>query len=262
MLVDAGHTVSWSDWDDCRAPASCDLLIGHPHPSPGHSYELAAPTAIRSIAICPWNGTPADTARLEELRERGLWHHLLAICGPEWARQLPKHWPVTPLDMAADPDVWSPVEIPPSPRVLYVGCTLPSKGTAYLAAISEASSLEFHHVGPGQVGGRVNELGLASNGSWRGIAQLFPRIISTGVNDANPTTILEGALMGMLPFGTSGSGWGDDLVVRIPDDDPVAAARVLEETPVACGSRRAVAEGYSWERFAATVMGVVEAMTA
>jgi len=69
---------------------------------------------------------------------------------------------------------------------------------------------------------------------------------------------LEGALRGMVPFATAGAGWGEDLVVRIPDDDPVAAARVLEETPVVCGSRRAVAEGYSWARFAGVVMSCVD----
>ena len=255
MLVEAGHRVSWSDWDDCRAPATCDLLIGHPHPEPGRSFELAAATADRSIAICPY--TPNHIPWLQGLLDRGLWHHLLAICGPEWQSSIPKDWPATRLDTAVEPNHWPRHEIPPSNRVLYVGCTLPAKGTDYLHAIATvAPDLEVHHVGPGAIPEPVHSHGCASGGQWWTLATLFPRIISCGVHDANPTAVLEGVTLGMTAFATRGAGWGEDLVVRIPDDDPEEAARILRETPLR--PRFEAAEAYSWARFAATVLGCVD----
>lgn len=255
-LVEAGHSVSWSDWDDVRAPVCCDLLIGHPHPEPGRSWELAATCADRVIAICPWGGGADATAMLD--RYESLWHRALLICGPEWARQIPARWRATPLDMAVEASHWPEIDaIGPQHRALYVGCTLPSKGADYLAEISMASSeLEIMHVGPGQCGGRVRELGMAPNGLWRLIAPQFSAIVSCGRNDANATSILEGVALGLSAFTTIGAGWGEDIATRIPDDDPAAAAEIVLSTP-RVSRANVVRERYGWGRFIETVMEAV-----
>lgn len=215
-LLDAGHKVTQYDWEERRRIRAgvWDTLIGHPHPEPGFVFTDNLYQAFaQKITLSPWNGTLEYTDRIDQVIDAC--DHNFVICGPNWERSLPGWWKekTTRLDMAIDTEDYPKIFRGFNPcgkrRVLYIGCTLPSKGSDYLAAIAEAMpDVDFSHVGHGLVPGTwpYGYVDLETK-HGRNIILQHDAVISCGRNDANPTTMLEAAAWGLIPVCTKESGW-------------------------------------------------------
>lgn len=260
-----GYEVQQYDWEDRRTivPQIGDVLLGHPHPTDGFVFRNGLVGSWRRVvALAPFNGSEANRVFTASWIERV--DHFLAICGPHWAQQLPPHSSAVDMavDRAAFPRVTSFAE-PGRRSIGYIGCTVTDKGTEYLAALSELVNAPIYHFGSGEVGGRVLECGYHDFCRSVPVADF---VITTGRNDANPTSILEGCSWGMLAFCTPESGWGEDVAIHVPLDDVDAAAALVNnwlalDSFVLEGRRSEVDAAlprYSWDRF---VDKVVEAIS-
>jgi glycosyltransferase involved in cell wall biosynthesis len=267
-IRDAGYFVEQYDWADrARIEWRCgDSLIGHPHDEPGHVFEsnLWHPWS-KVIAIAPWNGSSEYTQRLANVE--AACSSIMPICGPYWRDHLPPDW--IPLDMAVDPEDYPPLKRkfnPPGQRkFLYIGCTLKCKGTDNLSRLAAVlPDVHFGHVGPGIVPGTYpwGYVEMESNRGRR-IASEYDFVITTGENDANPTTVVEAMSWGLIPVCTPQSGW-DHGVIHISFEDldgTVDTIRELQLAPVEklrqqqdlC--RELVSTRYTWRNFVQRVLG-------
>jgi glycosyltransferase involved in cell wall biosynthesis len=224
-----GHRVQQYDWTDrvrMGVPPG-DILIGHPHEEPGYCFtdNLWQPFAKR-IAIAPYNGSEAYVGRLSDVSDVC---QVFAIAGPGWSVR--DGW--TRLDMAIDLDDYPqlPREFnPPGQRkLLYIGCTLGCKGTAFLAEISRAlPDLHIGHIGPGIIPG-THPWGYVETETERGraVAAEYDMLIAPGLADANPATILEAMAWGLIPICTRSSGW--QLRRMIDHGDVAGAVAMINE---------------------------------
>lgn len=267
-LREAGHEVIQWDWEDpCTIePNRGDILIGHPHPQPGRVFlnSLDHHGWGRRIALSPFNGSPEDLPFIEGVIHRvDLW---LSICGPRWASEL--RWPnAKPIDMAIEPSDFPPLKDALRPpgrrRFLYVGCTLANKGTDLLrdtaARLPEES---IGHIGWGVIPG-VCRHGYVDTASEAGRALIggYDFLLSPGLHDANPTTVLEASCWGLIALATAGSGWGEDIRGEAMPSEPDAAAAFIRNWQRWPGdgasiirARRERAKHYSWQRLVSAVL--------
>jgi hypothetical protein len=256
-----GYDVQQYDWEDCGTiePKLGDVLLGHPHPADGFVFRNSLHRGWgRVVALAPFNGSEANrtfaATWLDDV------DHFLAICGPHWAAQLlPKSSAVDmAVDRAAYPRVTNFAE-PGKRSIAYIGCTVPDKGTDVLAELSTRLDAKVYHFGYGVVGGAVVECG---HHDFKRGAPVVDFVIATGRNDANPTSILEGACWGMIALCTPESGWGEDVALRLEHDDMAERVNFLLGAPTGLlEERRAVVDAalpeYSWDRF---VDKVIEAI--
>ena len=271
-----GHQVRCYDWDEelCIYPDSPeDILIGHPHPEPGKCFRTSVCGPWKkSYSIAPWNGSEEYRRDQEYVFDHTDWH--FTICGQRWFDDFGAHQPfVTRLDMAIDADFYpqlKPTYNPPGQRrFLYIGCTVPIKGTAYLSKIRGHMSW-LGHLGYGAVDGAEN-YGYIDLQSERGRATVaaYDYLIMPGIHDANPTTVLEAMSWGLIPVLSDGCGYvdGDYHGFRLARDiskDAVLISELqrAEETTLldlAAQNRRLVRSRYTWQRFIESVALVLEA---
>jgi len=265
----AGHTVCQYDWTDPRiiAPAPGDALIGHPHPSGECAFtgSLLRGGWRRAVAITPYGGLPSTEATLAGLVSR--LDALALICGPTWAARIPEEWRglAVPVDMAIDRACYPRVRRkfnPPGERVaLYVGCAEPSKGVARITELVRRTGVSVLHVGHGQIPGTLQGgyVPLTSP-QGRSLVAQCDLLVAPGVNDANPTVVLEAASMGLVALCTEGAGWGEDVCVRAADDlstvvdwmtapgEQLEARRSLVDSAL---------DGYTWARFCSTILALI-----
>lgn len=209
------------DSDEIISTEENDILIGHPHPEPGHTFELSLDgKACKRIALSPWNGLPEVREMIARVAPRV--ERYYALCGEHWrqsAHEIAANvWQVNGfVDAANYPRMIRNYNEAGKRRCLYVGCTLPCKGIEQLARIAaDNPCAEWAHVGPGTVPG-FREYGYVEQWPLLAARVGFDFLVCTGVNDANPTTVLEAACTGMIPVAPESCGWGTD-VVRRPDD--------------------------------------------
>jgi len=173
-----------------------DILIGHPHPESGMTFErsLHHPWVYTAI-LCPWNGETNWTARLKEFTVDERFY----ITGPNH-----QVFDCTRLNMAIDSRLFplrkKSFNPPGKRRFLYIGCTLPIKGTSWLCMLAERTGYEFGHLGYGGIVG-VAQLGFHDVSDpyvqeW--LCKDYDFIISTGITDANPTSLIEGGALGLV----------------------------------------------------------------
>jgi glycosyltransferase involved in cell wall biosynthesis len=280
-----GHHVQCYDWEDqlCIFPDSQDdILIGHPHPDPGKCFRTSMVAPWKMVAsIAPWNGS------LEYLKDQQyIWDkvdHVFSICGARW-------WPdpsmkllyknprrnATRLDMAIDPQYFPPLKQSYNPpgqrRFLYIGCTVPIKGTDYLTELFPAPSFDtLAHIGHGNIpniGVAHGYLDLQSDAAKHTISQ-YDFLIMPGIHDANPTTVLEAMAWGLIPVLSEGCGYTTDdyhgyKLTRTctTDAELIESLQRAEETTLrdlASHNRDLVRSRYTWQRFVNSVALVLEA---
>jgi len=292
-----GHQVQTYDWDEqlCIFPDSPDdILIGHPHPEPGKCFRtsLVAPWK-KVVSIAPWNGSE-EYRRDQEYVWKVVDHHF-AICGSKWFDfdYLPVYdkdgdtirlesTAMTRLDMAIDPQYFPPLKQSYNPqgerRFLYIGCTVPIKGTEYLTELMRYTELyregvqvsSFGHIGYGEVGHsrKHGYLNLQSD-YGRSIISSYDYLIMPGIHDANPTTVLEAMAWGLIPVLSDGCGYveGDYHGYALARDMHADAALISELQQVdeaalldiAAMNRALVETRYTWQNFTDKVAAVIEA---
>lgn len=260
---------SWDDTSprDTYAVEPGDLLVGHPHYSGQGAFNRFAAMHgwDRVVGLSPWNGSDEYRENIEAALP--FCDAYRAICGPYWAERMPASWGplgVRPLDMAIERDFFPPLArewSPPGQRhAIYIGCTLPSKGIAELEwIIRQVPELAYGHIGPGRVDG------CEEHGYWprldtpeaRAILARYDFVIAPGVNDANPTTVLEAMCWGLIPIAAPTAGWGSDVVLPLN----LASLRRLSTTSAeyldaqkALGFRRVL--NYTWARFTGQVLSL------
>ncbi|MHC4619685.1 MAG: glycosyltransferase family protein [Planctomycetota bacterium] len=268
-----GYQVQQYDWEcrDAIYPGSPeDVLIGHPHPEPGRTFRQSAAVGFRhnrTIAMAPWNGTTEYTHRIDMCRKHV--DHILAICGPYWARRLP--WSnATALNMAIDSEVFPlvprKIRPPGHRRVLFIGCTLPVKAPEIIADLARRYPHLVGHAGYGSIPG-ATEHGWQdwASPAGRDVLSGYDFIIAPSSNDANPTTVLEAMCWGLVPMWCEGSGWGDDVcgimwgaggAIRAMDTAQRTEPEVLKRWTTE--NRRLAEQHYTWARFTRTVAGALE----
>lgn len=272
-----GHAVAQYDWTDRRtiAPSPGDVLIGHPHPENGYIFRNSIKNKWTAIyGISPWNGSDGYTCNVENVLDRV--SHYFLICGEYWASQVPSRWrwKTTCLDMAIRASDFLRVKTvysaPGQRRFLYIGCTVPEKGTEYIERLIAATGYTVGHVGYGHIAGAVTH-GFVDLCSENGLAVLaqYDFLLMAGQHDANPTTVLEAACWGLVPVLSPTCGWtvSDFDGFWLPSDRATfAGSEVLHDAQKCSGSylrdaaesNRSDVADYSWERFCAPIISEIE----
>lgn len=266
-----GYDVLQYDW--AQPGAICpvgddDVLIGHPHPVPGHVFTASLWANMRRwsrvVAMTPWGGLSSTEAMLYALEP--VVNRFALICGPTWAARVPAGLQDKSVcvDMAVDrahyPRVRHHFAGPGHRRILYVGCTVESKGTDRLTRLIGRGATVFH-IGPGFIPDAY-ECGYIDTTSVeaRELASECDFIIAPGRNDANPTTVLEGASWGLLPLVTEGAGWGEDVAVRV-DDDLLAVDHWLnaptEHLEAKYNLVQSALDIYNWSGFCSQILDLI-----
>jgi glycosyltransferase involved in cell wall biosynthesis len=267
-ILQAGHTLEIYDWKD-RVRMDCghgDILIGHPCEEPGYAFtDNLFLGWDKIIIIAPWNGSELYTDRIDQA-----WHiadTVIPICGPYWADRLPGHWEAHPVDMAVDARDYPFLKEEIAPRgmrrILYIGCTVPAKGTDFLTQLTRAlPDVEFGHVGPGIVPGCWPWGPVAmETETGQEIVKRYDFLIAPGRNDANPATALEAKAWGLIPITTPQSGW--DNSISIPLDDVQGAVTVIQKyldaneemlRTIQQENLKQALEVYTWRRFCKHVL--------
>jgi len=270
-----GHVVEQYDWDEQLVihPGPGDVLLGHPHPEAGRVFRSSAWGPWQAVfGIGPWNGSTEYTERMDATVR--LASHTFLICGERWWYSLPEAWKVkaTRLDGFITLDQFPWLRTMESEkgrrRGLYVGCTVPGKGTGYLERLIVASGADISHAGYGLVSGS-KELGWVdfTTDAGRFLVAGHDFLVMTGDHDANPTTVLEAMAWGLVPVLTTGCGWTpDDLeAFWLPDGDARHGAKVLMDVQTAdleamAKANRERVAAFSAERFTAPIIAAVEAV--
>ncbi|NHC44733.1 glycosyltransferase family 4 protein [Motilibacter aurantiacus] len=274
------------DWDapPRTRPERGDVLVGHPHPSPGTALRRLwkDPRWSGRFVLCPYAGELHQVAYLDPFVRTA--DAYLAITGRAWFQSVAfgelRHWAprMIHVDLAVDRGDFPPLERELAPagrrRFLYIGHTGWYKNTGYLSAIAQA-------LPAGQVGWMGNGDGIpgtVAHGArdtaapdTRELLATYDFLLTVGRADANPTTVLEAMSWGLVPVCTPTSGYVDEPgVVNVPLDDVAGALAVLRRLQLApveeLESYRAANEArlrqhFTWDRLAGQVQAAVEELS-
>jgi len=257
------------DWTDTGTiePGDGDILLGHPHPNSGFIFtnSMQQDGWSKVVAMTPWGGLTSTVKCINKLLPDI--DALALICGPFWANQIPPSWrhKTTALDMAIKREDYPPIKgvfnSRKSRRILYIGCTEPSKGTWALEQLSRRLPYSFAHAGYGQIDG-VRSLGYLDFTAPDALDVLrqFDFVICPGTNDANPTVVLEALSWGLIPLATELSGWGEDICVRLPAtiDGMIETIQQLQDASEGDlvslrAKKRSCLDRYNWQRFTSQI---------
>ncbi len=274
------HSLIVYDWAERATiyPLPGDILIGHPHPVTDTVFRRSFPMPEwgKRIVLCPFaHAQPEYIAFLDQLVPFA--DRYLAICGPYWLRTIRQslfaHWEekVTRVDLGVNQDHFPGLKSSFSPagrrRFVTVGRLGSNKGSDYLAALAEAApDLSFSWIGGDCFpSSQVSSLG-AHDFRNRKSLELFAEhdfVIQCGRSDANPTTILEGASLGLVPVCTPQSGYeGYSWLVNIPLDnieEALGILRMLNQCPESDlrdrqqRAQEAIRKDFTWDHFVSAV---------
>jgi glycosyltransferase involved in cell wall biosynthesis len=281
--LEAAFDVRYYDWDSYVRikPRSGDVLIGHAHPSPGTCFRASLQAAgwSRRIMLSPFNHDPRQVGFLDRLIPHV--DAYLAITGSYWFdsvdRSVFSHWlpKMVHVDMAIEPDQYPLIKKSFNPpgrrRFVYIGHSGWQKNTGYLTELARLlPGVDIGWIG----GGETPIAGLAGLGpmdfstqSAREVVAGYDFLLTVGLYDANPTTVLEAMSWGLIPVCTPQSGYyRSPGIANIPAKDSACAVETLSELNHADEGRllemqrgnRAQVEGhFGWDRFAGQVLEAV-----
>ena len=278
------YAVVHHDWTDRAVitPAHGDVLVGHPHPSRATIFQRSCrrPGWRRVLMLAPFNHDLAQVA----FEDAVIPHcdRFLAICGPYWFTGLERspfsHWAprMQRLDLAVDradfPPVKSRFNAPGARRLVYIGHTGAAKNTGYLSEIARRlPGTEVASMGPeGRPIPGLRPLGWQdfSTTPARELVSGYDFMITVGIADANPATILEAMAWGLIPICTPESGYtGVSGIFNVPLGQPERAARAVsdllqrptEELHAIQRENWSLLDcDYTWDRFAERVATAIE----
>jgi glycosyltransferase involved in cell wall biosynthesis len=271
------------EWDDTKViePGDADVLLGHPHPAPWTVFRRSARRRgwRRIIAMSPFCTDPRSVAFADATIARC--DSYLAISGGYWFSVLHdsrvSHWApkMIHVDLAVDrrdfPAIKRRFNAPGERRFLYIGSAAFFKNTHYLGEIAaRMPGITFRWIGADRRGIRgFTPLGYQdfSLEVARSLVAEHDFMLTVGVADPNPTTILESMAWGLIPVCTPTSGYvGFPGIVNIPSDDVREAVRILrglQATPelrlreMQAQNSEALDRRFNWQRFTDQVLEAV-----
>jgi glycosyltransferase involved in cell wall biosynthesis len=280
-----GYEVVHYNIDEVKTirPHPGDVLLGHPHESPWSVFRRSVSCAgwRRRIMLMPYVHVDEYHVALADqiLRKCDVF---LAITGSTWFEGVPEsitaHWApkMVHVDLAVDradfPRIKGSFNPPGSRRFLYIGHTGWYKNTDYLSELAgHLPDYEIAWIGSGD---RPIH-GLTAYGSRnfeedeaKSLVAEHDFLLTVGLGDANPTTILEAMAWGLVPVCTPQSGYANRAgIVNVPAHDSVAAAAVLRQLQSASESRleemrtandHELDAHFHWDRFTDQVVEAIE----
>ena len=198
---------------------------------------------------------------------------VIGISGPEWAgflRMDPLFSPYVQkahfIDMGADPLYFQMLPnraVPPHERgVIFVGHSGFPKAPALLEEVRRLlPQVRFGWIGRGSGLLGFEQLGVMDMGKEpaRQLLSDYHIVVNVSHADANPTVLLEGMLLGLMPVSTRHSGWsGSQGVVQATDRSPGEIAKTIARVQTESersflealkGNRSRAVREFSWERF-------------
>jgi glycosyltransferase involved in cell wall biosynthesis len=280
-----GYEVVHYDIDEARVirPGADDVLLGHPHEAPWSVFRRSAARGgwRRKLLLMPYVHVDEYHVSLADpiIRNCDLF---LAITGSTWFETVPSsiafHWlpKMVHVDLAVDradfPRVKTAFNPPGSRRFLYIGHTGWYKNTPYLTELAERMpEFEFAWIGsdvPGIPGLRAYGRRDFTTPAARTLVAKHDFLLTVGVGDANPTTVLEAMAWGLIPVCTPESGYaGRTGIVNVPAGDVSAAAAVLQDLQELPASELFALQAandddldrhFTWDRFTDQVVAAIE----
>ena len=263
------------DWDSYYQilPSRGDILIGHlcPLPFTVMKRSLKNDGWKRKIIIGPYNESEDLAPFTDEFID--LCDILLTITGPYWFHRIPNHpffkryYPkMVRLDLAVDstlfPQIKNKFNKAGFRKFVYIGVDNKYKNLDYLEEIfEELPGFEIHSIGRVKSSRKFIHHGFLdfSQDESKNLITNFDFMITTGINDANPTTILEAMSWGLIPICTPTSGYEQCAgILNIPTGDSKAAASILryyqycsigELENIRITGRNSLSDTYTWDNF-------------
>lgn len=283
-LAARGFEVVHYDIDEARKirPGSDDVLLGHPHEAPWSVFRRSAAAKgwRRRLLLMPYVHVDTYHLSLAEsvIRNCDLF---LAITGTTWfetiASSVTAHWrpKMVQVDLAVDrrdfPRVKAAFNPPGARRFLYIGHTGWYKNTGYLSELAaRLPEFEFAWIGNGDTLPGLTAYGSRdfATDAARALVAEHDFLLTVGVGDANPTTVLEAMAWGLLPVCTPESGYaGRRGITNVPANDADQAIAVLRDLQARTGedlsALRAANDDqldrhFNWSRFTDQVVGAIE----
>jgi len=280
-----GYDVVHYNIDEARVirPGPDDVLLGHPHEAPWSVFRRSAARSgwRRKLLLMPYVHVDHYHVSLADpiIRNCDL---LLAITGSTWfetvSTSIAAHWlpKMVHVDLAVDradfPRVKTAFNPPGQRRFLYIGHTGWYKNTPYLSELARRlPGSEFAWIGsgePGIAGLRAYGRRDFATDEARALVAEHDFLLTVGVGDANPTTILEAMAWGLVPVCTLESGYaGRAGIVNVPAHDLDAATAVLRsliERPesdllaLQAANDHDLDHHFTWDRFTDQVISAIE----
>lgn len=280
-----GYDVVHYDIDEARVirPGADDVLLGHPHEAPWSVFRRSAARNgwRRKLLLMPYVHVDDYHVSLADpvIRNCDLF---LAITGSTWFRSVPSsvaaHWlpKMVHVDLAVDrtdfPRVKTDFNGPGERRFLYIGHTGWYKNTAYLTELARRlPGYEFAWIGSGEpaiAGLRAYGRRDFTTEDARALVAEHDFLLTVGVGDANPTTVLEAMAWGLIPVCTPESGYADGAgIVNVPAADAATAAAVLRELQTRSHDELLALQAandhdldhhFTWERFTDQIVAAIE----
>ena len=269
------------DVDEKFIPSKSDILLGHPRFSEDSTFlKLQKKQGWRKVIVLhPF--CPKDLFSYAFLYKTCLnADKFLAITGRYWADNISNtifsSWKdkFTQLDLGVSKQNYPRIKIkfnPPGKRkFLFVGNHPHYKNVKFLDQIAKCfPEIEFHRIGPI---GKFKHL--IQHGSFKLNDQYATKLIkqmdfmiTMGIRDANPTTVLECASLGLISVCPEGSGYYEtDGVYNICGDDIKKAKktisllnhlpnRILEKKRASMDAL--ISKRYTWRNFSVKVMNEI-----
>lgn len=273
-----------SDQADTIGPE--DIVIGHTwHPNGWLNRALDSAAKVKFILqpYSPGMVAPTERGWIKALFAKA--DHLFLVTGPAWWQTMPDgpfaEWQekATRLDMAISPTLhpfskttWNP---PGKRALLAIGSDVSVKGLDQIAHLARIGGFKLGYFGaaPASVFQHVPQMGYFGGVDFTPdvqarITREFDGFLSLATMDANPTTLLETACWGLLPFCNAESGYLPDApFAALCSDDPLFNLEQMDwfqQAPDyalrqrAERIRREVVERHTWARFCETVWAEVE----
>jgi glycosyltransferase involved in cell wall biosynthesis len=274
------------DWAEKTTiyPVPGDILLGHAHPLKNTVLRRSFNQNgwHKKVLLCPFaHAMPEYIAFLDELVCYA--DKYLAICGPYWTKTIEDslfaHWKnkIERIDLAINrshfPFIKKNFNPPGQRKFVTIGRLGKNKGSDYYASIAdEARHLSFSWIG-GNIFSEnshvtaVGALDFKNNSAVQKLAE-FDFVIQCGRSDANPTTLLEGASVGLIPICTPQSGYDDTPWIKnIPLNNINETINILNDlnnTPesllqsLQLKAQVDLDSHYNWERFTSQVLFTLE----
>ena len=280
-----GYEVVHYDIDEARVvrPGPGDVLLGHPHEAPWSVFRRSAARSgwRRKLLLMPYVHVDDYHVSLADPVVRNC-DLFLAITGSTWFETVPSsiaaHWhpKMVHVDLAVDradfPRVKTGFNPPGMRRFLYIGHTGWYKNTPYLTELARRlPEFEFAWIGSGEAGiAGLHPYGRRdfATDEDRELVAEHDFLLTVGLGDANPTTVLEAMAWGLVPVCTPESGYtGRRGIVNVPLDDFEGAASVLrrlQEQPEAellalrAANDADLDDHFNWGRFTDQVVAAIE----
>lgn len=232
------------DWDEKTTitPGNNDALVGHPNPIQDTVFRNSVKKSgwRRKLLLCPFVPDARQVSFIDEIIP--YCDKYLTITGEYWFAQIKDspfaHWlpKMVHMDLAVEkgyfPFIKKTFNPPGKRKFLYIGSLVWFKNVSYLSQLAAAlPDIEFSWIGNGYGIKNLKSLGYQDFKSPDALRLIEEHdfMITVGVSDANPTTILESMAWGLIPVCTRESGYFSfDSIKNIPLNDVLSATRILE----------------------------------